>query len=138
MNRDMEINRWLVQRAKAAGYSAIVLTADALGPGQSDEFIKLGTSLRSDIAPRWICGALCRASARRVRRQSARSVIRSASGLLGMAPAARANVVLHQWERQLTPSITWVTALNRLRDSLLRDRLSGGLSPPWSRYDREH
>jgi L-lactate oxidase len=42
MNRDMEINRWLVQRAKAAGYSAIVLTADALGPGQSDEFIKLG------------------------------------------------------------------------------------------------
>ena len=42
MNRDMEINRWLVQRAKAAGYSAVVLTADALGPGQSDEFIKLG------------------------------------------------------------------------------------------------
>jgi L-lactate oxidase len=42
MNRDTEINRWLVQRAKAAGYSAIVLTADALGPGQSDEFIKLG------------------------------------------------------------------------------------------------
>jgi L-lactate oxidase len=42
MNRDMEINRWLVRRAKAAGYSAIVLTADALGRGQSDEFIKLG------------------------------------------------------------------------------------------------
>jgi L-lactate oxidase len=42
MNRDMELNRWLVQRAKAAGFSAIVLTADALGPGQSDEFIKLG------------------------------------------------------------------------------------------------
>jgi L-lactate oxidase len=42
MNRDMEMNRWLVQRAKAAGFSAIVLTADALGPGQSDEFIKLG------------------------------------------------------------------------------------------------
>ena len=32
MNRDMEINRWLVQRARAAGFSAIVLTADALGP----------------------------------------------------------------------------------------------------------
>jgi L-lactate oxidase len=42
MNRDMELNRWLVQRAKAAGFSAVVLTADALGPGQSDEFIKLG------------------------------------------------------------------------------------------------
>jgi lactate oxidase len=42
MNRDMEINRWLVQRAKAAGFSAIVLTADALGPGQSDDYISLG------------------------------------------------------------------------------------------------
>ncbi len=42
MNRDMELNRWLVQRAKAAGFSAIVLTADALGPGQSDDYIKLG------------------------------------------------------------------------------------------------
>jgi L-lactate oxidase len=42
MLKDMEINRWLVQRARAAGFSAIVLTADALGPGQSDEFIRLG------------------------------------------------------------------------------------------------
>jgi lactate oxidase len=42
MLRDMEINRWLVQRAKAAGFSAIVLTADALGPGQSDEYIAFG------------------------------------------------------------------------------------------------
>jgi lactate oxidase len=42
MNRDMELNRWLVQRAKAAGYSAIILTADALGPGQSDDYIALG------------------------------------------------------------------------------------------------
>jgi lactate oxidase len=42
MNRDMEINRWLAQRAKAAGFSAVVLTADALGPGQSDDYIKLG------------------------------------------------------------------------------------------------
>ena len=42
MNRDMELNRWLVQRAKAAGFSAIVLTADALGPGQSDEYIGFG------------------------------------------------------------------------------------------------
>jgi len=38
----MELNRWLVQRAKAAGFSAVVLTADALGPGQSDDFIRLG------------------------------------------------------------------------------------------------
>jgi lactate oxidase len=42
MNRDMGINRWLVQRAKAAGFTAIVLTADALGPGQSDDYIKFG------------------------------------------------------------------------------------------------
>jgi lactate oxidase len=42
MNHDMELNRWLVQRAKAAGYSAIILTADALGPGQSDDYIALG------------------------------------------------------------------------------------------------
>jgi lactate oxidase len=42
MNRDMELNRWLVQRAKAAGFSAVVLTADALGPGQSDDYIALG------------------------------------------------------------------------------------------------
>jgi L-lactate oxidase len=49
MNRDMEINRWLVQRAKAAGFSAIVLTADALGPGQSDEFIRLGRPFPPDL-----------------------------------------------------------------------------------------
>jgi lactate oxidase len=42
LNRDDSINRWLVQRAKAAGYSALVLTADAVGPGVSDEFIRLG------------------------------------------------------------------------------------------------
>jgi L-lactate oxidase len=42
MNRDMELNRWLVQRAKAAGFAAVVLTADALGPGQSDAYIALG------------------------------------------------------------------------------------------------
>jgi lactate oxidase len=48
MNRDMELNRWLVQRAKAAGFSAIVLTADALGPGQSDDYIALaGRAIRS-------------------------------------------------------------------------------------------
>jgi lactate oxidase len=51
MNRDMEINRWLVQRAKAAGFSAIVLTADALGPGASDEFIRLGRPFPPGIGP---------------------------------------------------------------------------------------
>ncbi len=50
MNRDMEINRWLVQRARAAGYSAIVLTADALGPGQSDEFVRLGRPFPPDFS----------------------------------------------------------------------------------------
>jgi len=43
MNRDMEINRWLVQRAKAAGFTAIVLTADALGPNQADEYVRYGS-----------------------------------------------------------------------------------------------
>jgi L-lactate oxidase len=42
MNKDPEINRWLCQRAKANGFSAIVLTADALGPGASDDYIRLG------------------------------------------------------------------------------------------------
>jgi lactate oxidase len=51
MNRDMEINRWLVGRAKAAGYSAIVLTADALGPGASDEFVRLGRPFPPGIGP---------------------------------------------------------------------------------------
>jgi lactate oxidase len=51
MNRDMEINRWLVQRAKAAGFSAIVLTADALGPGASDEFIRLGRPFPPGVGP---------------------------------------------------------------------------------------
>lgn len=51
MNRDMEINRWLVQRAKAAGFSAIVLTADALGPGQSDDYIGLGRPRDPNLRP---------------------------------------------------------------------------------------
>jgi lactate oxidase len=49
VNRDMEINHWLVQRAKAAGFSAIVLAADALGPSQSDDFIRLGRPFPSDL-----------------------------------------------------------------------------------------
>src|SRR5882757_4891851 len=51
MNRDMEINRWLVQRAKAAGFTAIVLTADALGPGQSDAYIALGRPTDPALMP---------------------------------------------------------------------------------------
>ena len=51
MNRDMELNRWLVQRAKAAGYSAVVLTADALGPGQSDDYIALGRPRDPALTP---------------------------------------------------------------------------------------
>jgi lactate oxidase len=51
MNRDMEINRWLVQRARTAGYSAIVLTADALGPGQSDDYIGLGRPRDPNLRP---------------------------------------------------------------------------------------
>ena len=42
MNSDVGVTRSLLQRAKAAGFSAIILTADALGPGASDEFIRLG------------------------------------------------------------------------------------------------
>jgi lactate oxidase len=49
VNRDTEINHWLVQRAKAAGFSAIVLAADALGPSQSDDFFRLGRPFPSDL-----------------------------------------------------------------------------------------
>ena len=41
MNRDMGINRGLVQRARAAGFTALVLTDDALGPKQADEYLRL-------------------------------------------------------------------------------------------------
>ena len=41
-NADVGVTRSLLERARDAGYSAIVITADALGPGQSDEFIRLG------------------------------------------------------------------------------------------------
>ena len=41
-NADVGVTRSLLQRARHAGYSAIIITADALGPGQSDEFIRLG------------------------------------------------------------------------------------------------
>ncbi len=42
MNTDQTVNRRLVQRARAAGYSAVVMTVDSLGPGQSDAYLALG------------------------------------------------------------------------------------------------
>lgn len=41
-NADLGVTRSLLQRARDSGYSAIILTADALGPEASDEFIRLG------------------------------------------------------------------------------------------------
>lgn len=41
-NNDVGITRSILQRATAAGYTAIVLTVDALGPGQSDRVRRLG------------------------------------------------------------------------------------------------
>ena len=41
-NADVGVTRNLLQRARDAGYSAIIITADALGPGTSNEFIRLG------------------------------------------------------------------------------------------------
>lgn len=40
-NNDIGVTRSLLQRAKNAGYSAIILTVDALGPGSSDRVRKL-------------------------------------------------------------------------------------------------
>jgi lactate oxidase len=45
-NSDVGVTRSLLQRAREAGYSAVILTADALGPGQSDAFIALGRPFR--------------------------------------------------------------------------------------------
>ena len=42
LNADEGVTREILLRAKAAGFTAIVLTADALGPGMSDEFLRLG------------------------------------------------------------------------------------------------
>ncbi len=41
-NADVGVTRSLLERAKAAGYTAIIITADALGPGMSDGFKVLG------------------------------------------------------------------------------------------------
>lgn len=42
------MTRQLLTRAKKAGYSAIILTADALGPGQPDNFKAMGSPFRPD------------------------------------------------------------------------------------------
>lgn len=41
-NADINVTQSLLERARNAGYSAIIITADALGPGASDAFIELG------------------------------------------------------------------------------------------------
>ena len=47
-NNDEAVTRQLLTRAKKAGYSAIILTADALGPGQPDNFKAMGSPFRPD------------------------------------------------------------------------------------------
>jgi lactate oxidase len=42
MNKDMGLNRELVQRAKKAGYLAIIMTVDSAGPSASDEYLSYG------------------------------------------------------------------------------------------------
>lgn len=48
-NNDENVTRSLLTRVKKAGYSAIVLTADALGPGRSEEFLAMGSPFRKDM-----------------------------------------------------------------------------------------
>ncbi|WP_301098085.1 alpha-hydroxy-acid oxidizing protein [Otariodibacter sp.] len=47
-NNDEEVTKSLLTRAKNAGYTAIILTADALGPGQPENFIAMGSPFRPD------------------------------------------------------------------------------------------
>jgi len=48
-NNDIEVTKSLLSRAKASGYSAIVLTADALGPGMPEDFKAMGAPFRQDM-----------------------------------------------------------------------------------------
>lgn len=48
-NNDVAVNRDILRRAKAAGYQAIVLTVDAIGPGASDGFLSLGAPFREGV-----------------------------------------------------------------------------------------
>ncbi len=41
-NTDVGVTRSLLERARDAGYSAIIITADAIGPGNNETFIQLG------------------------------------------------------------------------------------------------
>lgn len=43
LNEEEAVNRALVGRARAAGYRAIVLTVDSLGPGESERFRQMGS-----------------------------------------------------------------------------------------------
>ncbi|QEY25368.1 alpha-hydroxy-acid oxidizing protein [Neisseria zalophi] len=47
-NNDEAVTRSLLTRAKKAGFTAIILTADALGPGQPEEFQAMGSPFRPD------------------------------------------------------------------------------------------
>ena len=43
LNTDPAVNRALAQRARAAGYAAIVMTVDSLGPGNSERYRAMGS-----------------------------------------------------------------------------------------------
>ncbi len=43
LNQDEGVNRSLVRRARMAGYQAIVITVDSLGPGESERFRQMGS-----------------------------------------------------------------------------------------------
>ncbi len=47
-NNDDAVTRSLLTRAKEAGYTAIILTADALGPGMPEDFKAMGRPFRPD------------------------------------------------------------------------------------------
>jgi isopentenyl diphosphate isomerase/L-lactate dehydrogenase-like FMN-dependent dehydrogenase len=49
LHDDRGPSRELLQRAKAAGYSAVVFTIDAFAPGSSDETTRLGFSFPPDL-----------------------------------------------------------------------------------------
>jgi lactate oxidase len=49
LHDDRGVSRELLQRAEAAGYSAVVLTIDAFAPGSSDETIRLGFTFPPDL-----------------------------------------------------------------------------------------
>ncbi|MDX0312523.1 histidine kinase [Sinorhizobium meliloti] len=48
-NNDLGVTRSILQRAAAAGFTAIVLTVDAVGPGGSDRLRRLGQAMPSHL-----------------------------------------------------------------------------------------